>query len=95
MFHDSLTPDDFFFFSITLQTSVERLSYVTLQDPPTLSCFLHLHSTSELGFSDTACDSCCENLLHMQKKKSKPRILRKNFLSLLFSEVSSTDIETL
>ena len=47
-----------------------RLSYVTLLGHLALSCFRHLHFTSELGFSDTACDSCCENLLHMQNNQN-------------------------
>ena len=97
-FHDSLTLNDFFFQSHHKLSW--RLANVTLQGPPALSCFRHLHFTNELGFSDTACDSCCENLLLMQKKKkkkkkSKPRILYKSFSSLLFSAVSSTNIQTL
>ena len=43
-----------------------RLSYVTLQGP---SCPL-LFSSFELRFSDTACDSCCEKLLHMQNNQN-------------------------
>ena len=58
------------FFAFNHITHVSKGGPMWLQGPPTLSCLLHLHSTSELGFSDTACDSCCENLLHVQRNQN-------------------------
>ena len=83
------------FFSITLQTFVKAVN-VTLQGPSTLSCFLHLHSTGELGFSDNGCDSCCENLLHMQNNQNLGSSVRASrpfyflqFQALTFKHCSS------
>ena len=73
-----------------------RLSYVTLLGHLALSCFRHLHFTSELGFSDTACDSCCENLLHMQNNQNLGSSVRASrpfyflqFQALTFKHCSS------
>ena len=56
---------EWFFFSITSQSFVTAV----LCDSSRSSCPLLL-SLFELGFSDTACDSCCENLLHMQNNQN-------------------------
>ena len=73
-----------------------RLSYVTLLGHLALSCFRHLHFTSELGFSDTACDSCCENLFLMQKNQNLGSSVRASrpfyflqFQALTFKHCSS------
>ena len=69
---------------------------MTLQGPPAVSCMLHLRSASELGFSDTACDSCCETLLHMQRKQNRRSSVRASrpfyflqFQALTFRHCSS------
>ena len=91
-FHNSLTLGDFF--SITSQTFVKAvLCDSSRSSCPLLFSSFALHQWVGLlwyclrQLAVKTCFTC--------KKKSKPRILRKSFSSLLFSTVSSTDIQTL
>ncbi|WP_419635764.1 hypothetical protein, partial [Thiolapillus sp.] len=52
----------------------------------------------EWGFSDTACDSCCENVFHMQINQNLESSVRTSrpFYFLQFQALSSSlDIQTL
>ena len=88
-FHDSLTLDDFF--SITSQTFIKAV----LCDSSRSSCPL-LFSSFALGFLDTACENCCENLLHMQNNQNLGSSVRASrpfyflqFQALTFKHCSS------
>ena len=57
--------------SITSQTFVTAVLCASWRS----SCPL-LFSSFELGFSDTTCDSCCENLLHVQNDQNRGSSVR-------------------
>ena len=75
--------------SLFLSQSSESFKYLLFDPLPYLTRDSVYKGLIESGFSDTACNSCCENVFHMQINQ-KPRILCENFSSLLFSAVSST-----
>ena len=50
-----------------------------------ISCCLHLHSVSDLGLSDAACDSSFENGFHMQTNKQDSDPLYENFVLIFCS----------
>ena len=84
---------EWFFFSITSQIFVTAVLCDSLRSScPLLFSSFALHQWVGILWY------CLRQLLWKlvsHAKKSKPRILRKSFSSLLFSAVSSTDIQTL
>ncbi|WP_419642310.1 hypothetical protein, partial [Thiolapillus sp.] len=84
--------------SLFLSQSSQSFKHLLCDPLPCLTGDGLYKSLIEWGFSDTACDSCCENVFHMQINQNLGSSVRTSrpFYFLQFQALSSSlDIQTL